>query len=146
MTGPEAGNWVDFDNEKKLSGQVLSTIKEHFGLKPGQVYRKAIEIIKHYDGEHYLDEAPKQKPNGSAGVPAVNRHAAQITFYWSERQPAAGSVIETVYWPARKLGKLPPAAFSSIDGDPDLVFSPMATNFDTNQGYPTMISRFRYPD
>src|SRR6266851_2616708 len=43
MTGSNAGDWVDFENEKKLSGQVLSTIKEHFGLKPGQVYRKAIE-------------------------------------------------------------------------------------------------------
>lgn len=150
LDGEQAGSWTDFDNRHVLKGGPVSTIKEHFKLDDGQAYAKATELIHHYGGQHYIDEAPKQQTNGHAKgvsiVPTISQKIAnQIAFYWSERQSAAGSLIEN-YWQARKLGKAPPAAFGSIDGDPDLVFSPMATNFDTGIGHPTMICRFRYPN
>lgn len=148
LDGEFAGSWVDFDDSHKYKGGPASTIKEHFKLEDRQAYTKATEIIQHFKGEHYLEQAPKTNghANGSAGVPARTHDEGRIQLYLSEKEPATGSLLETVYFPARKL-TLPPAAFGSVDGDPDLYYSPSATYFDiTPHGYPTMICRFRYPD
>lgn len=141
LEGEHAGDWVDFDNKDVLKGQPLSTIKENRGLNDGEVLEYAVGIIEEYGGD-----IKGNVGNGSAGPPAANRFAGQVEFYLSEAVQAPGTLIET-YWRERKLGlQLPPCAYRSPDGSPDMLFSPLATHFDSSKGYPTMICRFRYPD
>lgn len=143
LEGDHAGDWVDFDNKDVLKGQPLSTIKENLGLDDGEVLRYATGIINTFGGN--IEEA-KRAPNGSAGPPASTRFAGQVDFYLSEAVPAPGTYVET-YWLARKLStQLPPCAYTSPDGSPDMLFSPSATCFDLTHGFPTMICRFRHPD
>ena len=149
LEGDHAGDWVDFDDKDRFKGQPLSTIKENLGLEEGQVYRKALKIIRHYGAEHYLTEVPQHK-NGNGnrgGVPAVSRSAAFADFYISqEAQCAIGSLIETEYWPTRRFGKLPDAVNPQSDGKADLLFVPGAQSTDIGTSYPTIVCRLRNPD
>jgi putative DNA primase/helicase len=143
LEGPHAGEWVDFEDREKLKGQPLSTIKQNLGLSDGEVYNYALGIIEQYGGK--LEPVRTNGHANGGGTPAVNRSEGNVKFYWDARSHASGSLIET-YFASRKLGGLPPCAFSSPDGEPDMAFNASASNRYTNYGHPTMICRFRHPD
>src|SRR5216684_3827988 len=44
LEGPNAGDWVDFDDKDRLKGGPCSTIKEHFELDDHQSFGKALEL------------------------------------------------------------------------------------------------------
>lgn len=151
LTGDHAGDWVDFERPETLKGQPLSTIKEHLGLADGEVKQVAIELIQRHGGDlegargHAVNGNGHANGNGKASSQIADKRLAQAHFYWDSGQPCPGTYTET-YWQARNLGNLPPCAFTSPSGDPDMLFVAWATNYDLNRGVPTIVHRFRYPD
>lgn len=146
IDGEHAGSWVDFQDQQRLKGQPISTIKEHFGLDDGMAFEKCIEIINYYDGEKYLDQAAPAPQIPRRDDRRQIRVQQTIDHYTAHRRPAPGSIVET-YWRNRKLGDgLPMSAFGSIEGEPDLMLVPDATHYDYNRAYPAMLNRLRYPD
>lgn len=147
ITGENAGDWCDFEDKDNLKGGPISTIKEHFNLEDGEAFEKCLEIIAHYGGEDYLETHPgllRDQPK-IAAPEASNKSSIQIDFFMSQRRPAAGSPVEN-YFASRLAMSLPPCAYSSPDGEPDIWFVPLATNYKVNRGFHSMLSRFRYPD
>lgn len=144
LTGEHAGDWYDF--EKNHGGQTLSTIKEHFNLAEGEAVGKAVEIIEQCGIEI---DAGKVYTNGHAklnGDARADRNATTAMNYWLNSSSCVGTITE-IYWQKRALGDLPPCAFGSYDGTPDMQFHPFASNWDLGgKGVPTIVHRFRFPD
>src|SRR5437879_957534 len=54
LEGEHAGDWVDFDNERELSGDPISTIRNNLGLTFKEACEHALGLIEEHGAGDYL--------------------------------------------------------------------------------------------
>jgi hypothetical protein len=146
LTGEHAGEWCDFSGGR---GGPLSTIKEHFQFADGEVFDRAIEILRGVGfNRPYVIGRPNGAVNGHAvempqprpqPTPPAQSPAAdpEVAFRLSGCVPYRGTVAET--YVINRAGIAPDA--------PDLHYHPaLSRNRREAKGFDALVSQFRWPN
>jgi hypothetical protein len=146
LLGEHAGGWRDWAFSDAKGGP-LSTIKERLGLRDGEVYEKAVEILHQvgYGGAYLLGEATRANGHANvsgAGAAVVGKDEHEIKFALDNSTSIRGTGAEAYL--LKRTGVIPPAA---LGDDPDLLFNPsLVRSRREARGHPALVSRLRYPN
>ncbi|GGF29063.1 hypothetical protein GCM10011611_38920 [Aliidongia dinghuensis] len=125
LRGRFAGSWREWDDDTR--GGPIDTVRQGTGLDGRELYAKCAELAGSRGPE------PQRHARGYRAAGPVDR-TNDIAFVLQGAISAAGTLIETAYFPSRGL------PWSPCD---DLLFSPDVAHFGANRGFPVMIARLR---